>query len=221
MVEMQIVARIVVLATAIGINIADFCKSFRKKIYKTYSLSWLKKKRLRHVIDTEFFIWSWALATYYGSVHFLNQQMSEEAALYQEIFEDYFVVVSEHDNSYDIYDFWKNYIEDVLNISEKDYQGRKGYDERVLEKLTTMLSLKILKYVHRDIVELDIKDLNEIYRQHIMDVQEDLKIIVYLIIDVLNHYLKEADESNIQIAFEAAHNREPVKSLITKWQANY
>jgi len=208
---MQIVTRIVVLATAIGINVADLCKSFRDNIHTTYNLSWLKKKRLRDIIDTEFFIWSWALATYYGSVHFLSQKMAEEAALYQKIFEDYFAIVSKDENSFDIYDFWKNYIDDVLNIPEKDYQGRKGYNERVLEKLTTMLSLKILKYVHRDIVELDIQDLNEIWGQQIIDVQEDLELIVYQIIDVLNHYLKEADESNIELAFEAARNKEPVR----------
>lgn len=217
---MQIITRIVVLATAIGINIASIYKLLGEKIYETYNLSWLKKKRLKHVIGTEFFIWSWALATYYGSVHFLNQQMSEEAALYQEIFEDYFVVVCKWDGSYDTYNFWKNNIEDVLNISEIDYQGNKGYDERVIENMTTLFSLKILKYVQSDIFEISLEALNEIYGQPIEEIRENLEIDVYRIIDVLNHYLKEADESEVQIAFEATRNKQPIKSLITKWQAH-
>jgi len=194
---MQLVTQIVVLATAIGINIADFSKSVRNNIHETYHLSRMKKARLRNIIDTDFFIWSWALSTYYGSLHFLNEQMAEEAALYQKIFDDYFSLVSKEDNSSDIYGFWKNYIDDVLNIPEKHYQGRKGYNERVLEKLTTMLSLRILKYVHRDIAELNIQDLNEIWGQQIIDVQENLELVVYQITDVLNHYLKEPDEQNM------------------------
>lgn len=217
----HLITRIVVLATALGINIVDSSKSFRKSVYGIYNLSWLKKKKLRHVLDNEFFIWSWAMATYYGAVHYLSQGMTEEASLYKSIFEDYFLVVPKAQNSFEIFDFWKQYIDEVASISEENYQGTKDYNERILEKLTNMFSLKTLKYIHRNIVELDTPALNETWGEHVIAVQRDLEFVVYQIVDVINHYFTEADESSVEVAFEAVRNKEPVKSLITKWQARY
>jgi len=218
----DLITRIVVLATDMGMNITDSSKTLREKIDKTYNISWIKKKRIRDLIDTEFFIWAWSLALYYGSIHYMNRYITEEALFYQKIFEDYFAVVLKNDNScFEIFEFWKNYIQNVLDIPEKDYQGRKNYNQRVLEKLTNMLSLKILRYIHSDIVELDIDKLNEMWGQHIIVIQEELEVIVGRITYVLNYHLNEADEASIQAAFEDIRSREPVKSLIKKWQSKY
>ena len=217
---MDLITRIVVLATDLGLHIADSSKSFRNSVCKTYNLSWLKNKRLRHVLDTEFFIWTWTMATYYGAVHCLSQGMSKEASLYQSIFEDYFSVVLKDRDTFEIFHFWKKYIDDVANISEEDYQGRYGYSERILEKLTDMLSLKTLRYIHEEIVELDIDALNETWGEHIIAVQQDLEFVVYRIVDVINQYFTEIDESSVEVAFEAIRNKEPVKSLIAQWQAS-
>jgi len=127
-----------------------------------------------------------------------------------------------NDNScLEIFDFWKNYVQNVLDIPEKDYQGRKDYNQRVLEKLTNMLSLKILKYIHSDIVELDVDKLNEMWGQHIIVIQEELEVIVGRITYVLNYHFNEANEAKILAALEEIRSREPVKSLIKKWQSEY
>jgi len=218
----DLITRIVVLATDMGMNIADSAKSLMEKINKTYNISWMKKKRIRDLIDTEFFIWSWSLALYYGSIRYTNRYITEETSFYQKIFEDYFAVVMKNDNScLEIFDFWKNYVQNVLDIPEKDYQGRKDYNQRVLEKLTNMLSLKILKYIHSDIVELDVDKLNEMWGQHIIVIQEELEVIVGRITYVLNYHFNEANEAKILAALEEIRSREPVKSLIKKWQSEY
>lgn len=217
--ETELITRTIALATALGLNIADACKSFKKQVNETYDLSLLKKRKLSNVLDTDLFIWAWAVAYHYGTLFFVSKDRSAEASVYQAVLSDYFHVVCTVDNSFEIFEFWTKYAHEVSIMDEEGHTGNSR-TVAIMEKLANMLSLRVFKYVHSDVFQLGLEEINETWGRHIVSVRENLEFAGYQIVDVIYYYINEAEESTVQSAFDAVRHKEPVASLIKKWKSD-
>lgn len=220
--------QIIVLSTSLGVDIATLSKSFKNSVYDIYKLSWYKKIYLKNSFDEEFFIWSWAIASCYGENYYQSQGMKEEAVLYRSIFEDYLLAVSKNKYSYEIFDYWREKIYEISNMSKEQYEKVHNgiiYPGRVLNKVTSQFSLKMLKIIHRDLFndlnENKMNIINEKWYSHLCELQKDLIEKYDFIIDRINFSFKDADESVIRAAFQVISNTKQIKNTINKLQKKY
>jgi len=199
-----------VFGYALGLNIGNFQKSFKKMLKKYLQIN----ARLKNIIDLELFIWLWVLTEYYGSLILINERMDEEEYLFRKIHKLFFdEVIEGREDEHVVYEFYGNYISQTLNTRREDYEGQ-DYDQRVKEKLIGIFSLKIFKYINPEIMEMNIDDLNKKFGNHIVAIQRELDIYCSHAMDLIIHYFKEAEESGIREVFGKIRNTKLVKKIM-------
>lgn len=211
-----IIPRSLAFSNAVGLSILDACESFKKQVNEAYMLSWLQKKRLSKILEAEFYIWAWAMANHYGARFLIKEGNTKDASTFQFVLSDYFKVVSPAKSTHETYYFWIEYPLEVSRIIEEVAQPI-DHDEAVADRLSNMLSLRVLKLIHPNSINFSHDEMEQKWGKHVASVRENLDTTIHLILDVVNHYFSVVSQKTIESTFEAVMDESPVSDLLRKW----
>lgn len=202
----------IVFGMGLGLNVADFNRFLIKEIKQAYKLPWGFKTQM----GTDLLIWIWVIAGYYGSKRLLSQGLEKEAVLFQEILKSYFAIVVKGKIKHEIYNSWENQIIRIVNMDPNTYYREWGvdYDGRVKETMMTMFTLRVLRNIKPKVKKMNAAEINREHEVDVRRIQNHVQTIFNFTLDVINHYLEEADEAEIEKGFLAIRNKRFINKIL-------
>lgn len=204
---------------ALGLNTGDFSKLLIDELKKACKVPW----RFKTYLMVDLFAWVWAIGEYYSTQYLLNQGMEKESFLFKEILKSYLEVTAKGKNEYEIYGGYRNYIIEIANMDRDTYYKRWGlnYDERVEEKLVNMLSLRILGLIKPRIKLMNADEINTEYEMDLSRIRGHVEMIFNLTLGLVNHYLREADQAEIEKAFSAVRTNPLIQKVLKHLEGKF
>jgi len=95
------------------------------------------------------------------------------------------------------------------------------YDGRVKETMIGMFTLRVLRNINPKVKKMKAAEINREHEVDVRRIQNHVQTIFNFTLDVINHYLEEADEVEIEKSFLAIRNKRFIKNILNNLRKNF